>query len=200
MTAKASPKGEQTEVVAWYNPSNNNPSQSVTFSRPDRDKWPHLYPVALYAHPAGAEAPSVVGALAGISLEGRQGEPAGTMTVKAHFADGSERVLIADNGNVISHWKNASDLTTGALRETSVMVCPQCDGEGHYADGVDEAACSTPCTRCASNGWIVDLAALSPQALGEDKSPNAAEVQHPRPTAGSDGQAAKVLGSTGRPR
>lgn len=44
--------------------------------------------------------------------------------------------------------------------EQCVKVCPQCEGEGEYADGVDEAACSTPCTRCGSNGWIVDLAAL----------------------------------------
>lgn len=44
--------------------------------------------------------------------------------------------------------------------EQCVMVCPQCDGEGFYADGLDEAACSTECTRCGSNGWIVDLSAL----------------------------------------
>jgi hypothetical protein len=50
-------------------------------------------------------------ALSGISLDGCQGEPAGMMTVKAHFADGSEQVLIADNGNVISHWKNVSGLS-----------------------------------------------------------------------------------------
>lgn len=45
-------------------------------------------------------------------------------------------------------------------REQCVKVCPQCEGEGTYADGLDEAACSTECTRCGSNGWIVDLAAL----------------------------------------
>jgi hypothetical protein len=44
--------------------------------------------------------------------------------------------------------------------ELCVMVCPQCEGEGFYADGVDEAACSTECTRCRSNGWIVDTVAL----------------------------------------
>lgn len=45
--------------------------------------------------------------------------------------------------------------------ERAVIVCPQCDGEGSYADGLDEAACSTDCTRCGSNGWIVDRAALA---------------------------------------
>jgi hypothetical protein len=46
------------------------------------------------------------------------------------------------------------------LIEQAVMVCPQCEGEGSYPDGLDEAACSTDCTRCGGNGWIVDLAAL----------------------------------------
>ena len=41
--------------------------------------------------------------------------------------------------------------------EQCVMVCPQCDGEGTYADGLDDAACSTICTRCEGNGWIVDV-------------------------------------------
>lgn len=50
--------------------------------------------------------------LTGISLDGQQGEPAGMMTVKAHFSDGSESVLIRDNGNVISHWKNVDALAT----------------------------------------------------------------------------------------
>lgn len=53
--------------------------------------------------------------------------------------------------------------TNGNLAdERAVMVCPQCEGEGSYADGRDEAACTTECTRCGSNGWIVDLAALRP--------------------------------------
>lgn len=53
--------------------------------------------------------------------------------------------------------------------EQCVMVCPQCEGEGHYADGTDEAACTTFCTRCGTNGWIVDLARhrLATQALKE---------------------------------
>jgi hypothetical protein len=50
----------------------------------------------------------------------------------------------------------------GVVRnERAVMVCPQCEGEGCYADGVDDAACSTECTRCGSNGWIVDLASVT---------------------------------------
>ena len=49
----------------------------------------------------------------------------------------------------------------GDVVERAVIVCPQCDGEGSYADGLDEAACSTDCTRCGSNGWIVDRAALA---------------------------------------
>lgn len=51
-------------------------------------------------------------------------------------------------------------MTNELAREQCVKVCPQCEGEGTYADGLDEAACSTECTRCGSNGWIVDLAAL----------------------------------------
>ena len=60
--------------------------------------------------------------------------------------------------------------------EQCVMVCPQCDGEGSYADGLDEAACSTDCTRCGGNGWIADIAALraredagSPEVTRADK-------------------------------
>lgn len=45
--------------------------------------------------------------------------------------------------------------------ETAVMVCPQCEGSGCYADGVDEAACSTTCTRCDGNGWIADADKLT---------------------------------------
>lgn len=45
--------------------------------------------------------------------------------------------------------------------ERAVTVCPQCEGEGGYPDGLDEAACHTDCTRCGGNGWIVDLAALN---------------------------------------
>lgn len=57
----------------------------------------------------------------------------------------------------------------GGVSEKAVMVCPQCEGEGGYPDGLDDAACHTDCTRCAGNGWIVDLAALAqPVEAGED--------------------------------
>lgn len=55
----------------------------------------------------------------------------------------------------------------GATGEKSVMICPQCEGEGSYADGLDEAACSTECTRCGGNGWIVDLASFAGQVDSE---------------------------------
>lgn len=56
-----------------------------------------------------------------------------------------------------------------SVNEKSVMVCPQCEGEGGYPDGLDEAACHTDCTRCDGNGWIVDIAALAqPVEAGED--------------------------------
>ena len=45
--------------------------------------------------------------------------------------------------------------------EKAVIVCPQCEGEGGYPDGLDEAACHTDCTRCAGNGWIADITELS---------------------------------------
>lgn len=64
------------------------------------------------------------------------------------------------------HWTETPLYTQPAINsggevERAVMVCPQCEGEGSYADGLDEAACSTECTRCAGNGWIVDCAALA---------------------------------------
>lgn len=52
------------------------------------------------------------------------------------------------------------DSSTDLAAERAVKVCPQCEGEGGYPDGLDEAACYTDCTRCDGNGFIVDLAAL----------------------------------------
>lgn len=46
------------------------------------------------------------------------------------------------------------------VHEKDIIFCPQCEGEGGYPDGLDEAACHTDCTRCDGSGWIVDLAAL----------------------------------------
>lgn len=57
-------------------------------------------------------------------------------------------------------YHHAPAARSGAMNEKAVMVCPQCEGEGEYADGLDEAACSTPCTRCDGNGWIVDFSAI----------------------------------------
>lgn len=37
-----------------------------------------------------------------------------------------------------------------------VNVCPTCEGEGSYADGVDEGACSEQCLKCEGEGWVVD--------------------------------------------
>jgi len=55
-----------------------------------------------------------------------------------------------------------SDQTPPAVDvEKAVITCPQCDGEGGYPDGVDEAACHTDCTRCDGAGWIVDTAAIA---------------------------------------
>ncbi|MEW9855892.1 hypothetical protein [Novosphingobium sp. M1R2S20] len=53
-----------------------------------------------------------------------------------------------------------TDQDASGAMEQAVKVCPQCDGEGGYPDGLDEDACHTECTRCGSNGWIVDLEAL----------------------------------------
>jgi len=45
------------------------------------------------------------------------------------------------------------------IGEKDIIFCPQCEGEGGYPDGLDDAACHTDCTRCDGSGWIVDLAA-----------------------------------------
>lgn len=68
----------------------------------------------------------------------------------------------ARKADAIAAWNRRASLTQpdAALVERAVMVCPQCEGEGSYADGLDEAACSIECTRCGGNGWIVDLATL----------------------------------------
>lgn len=67
------------------------------------------------------------------------------------------------------------DVPGGAMTpEQCVMVCPQCEGEGTYADGLDDAACSTICTRCEGNGWIVDVHSYnyaSAKIAGDKDSP-----------------------------
>lgn len=39
------------EPVAWRDPSNIDPSQSVTFDKMKALKWPHIYRQPLYTHP-----------------------------------------------------------------------------------------------------------------------------------------------------
>ena len=48
-TSAAPQEGRQP--VAWYDPMNKEPGQSVTFDPAKRKKWPHLFPVALYVSP-----------------------------------------------------------------------------------------------------------------------------------------------------
>ena len=40
--------------VAWRDPTNMNPGQSVTFDRTKREKWPHIYSRPLFAAPVPA--------------------------------------------------------------------------------------------------------------------------------------------------
>lgn len=49
--------------------------------------------------------------VASVTLEGRQGEPAGMMTVTLHMSDGREVPIIRDNGNIISHWARVDAAT-----------------------------------------------------------------------------------------
>lgn len=35
----------------------------------------------------------------------------------------------------------------------AITLCPVCEGEGTVADGLDEAACSTPCPPCFGTGF-----------------------------------------------
>lgn len=42
----------EDEPVAWHDPSNTDPGQSVRFGRKDHEKWPHIYNTPLYLHPA----------------------------------------------------------------------------------------------------------------------------------------------------
>lgn len=72
--------------------------------------------------------------------------------------------------------------------ELRIVSCPQCEGEGGYPDGLDEAACHTVCTRCAGNGFIVDPSLLADLeaaearvgVLGKLLSRSGAYMQPPR--------------------
>jgi len=54
--------------------------------------------------------------------------------------------------------------------EQLLKTCPQCDGEGGYPDGLDEAACHTDCPRCLGIGWIVDTDAILNRSTEEDRN------------------------------
>jgi len=80
---------------------------------PERDMKP------LYASPVVPVGSREEAVVASVTLEGRQGEPAGMMTVTLHMSDGSEVPIIRDNGNVISHWARVgAAVQQAALRPT----------------------------------------------------------------------------------
>ena len=58
---------QQAEPVAWYDPTNKIPRQAVTFSKADRDEWPHIYKEPLYLHPPAAEVQLLRDAVAKLS-------------------------------------------------------------------------------------------------------------------------------------
>jgi len=66
------------------------------------------------------------------------------------------------------------DCDVAITPEQCVIICPQCEGEGCYADGLDDAACSTICTRCESNGMIVDVHSYE-YALARHRTQSAAQ-------------------------
>lgn len=68
-------------------------------------------------------------------------------------------------------------MTRRSHLEKAVHVCPQCEGEGEHADGVDDAACSTQCVRCDGNGWLVDLAILSQTFEAGEAHPSNEELE-----------------------
>jgi hypothetical protein len=73
------------------------------------------------------------------------------------------KAALARQGEImtaIDETRVAEIVVRSTKAEQAVMVCPQCEGEGGYPDGLDEDACHTDCTRCGTNGWIVDLAEL----------------------------------------
>lgn len=57
---------QQAEPVAWRDPSNKSPRQAVTFSKADRDEWPHIYKEPLYLHPPAAEVQRLRDAAGGV--------------------------------------------------------------------------------------------------------------------------------------
>jgi hypothetical protein len=61
-------------------------------------------------------------AVVAVSLDGRQGEPAGMMTVTLHMSDGSDVPIIRDNGNLINHWARVDAGTQQAAVSTAEQV------------------------------------------------------------------------------
>jgi hypothetical protein len=61
--ALSAQKSAPVAPVAWCDPTNHNPGQSVTFSQATKEQWPHLYPLALYAHPPAQATPEISGDL-----------------------------------------------------------------------------------------------------------------------------------------
>lgn len=47
----AAPVSAGQEMVAWYDPTNRDPKQAVTFDRRVMEEWPHIYSRPLYAAP-----------------------------------------------------------------------------------------------------------------------------------------------------
>ena len=70
--------------------------------RPSRVAFHH--DTALALRDAIASLKATRPTVASVSLDGRQGEPAGMMTVTLHMSDGVEVPIIRDNGNLITHW------------------------------------------------------------------------------------------------
>ena len=92
------------------------------------------------------------------------------------------------------------DVPGGAMTpEQCVMVCPQCEGEGTYADGLDDAACSTICTRCEGNGWIVDVHSYNYASAKIVGDLVMTEQLKPCPFCGSRGMIAATLDDMYRP-
>lgn len=78
------------QPVAWYDPTNTEPGQSVTFDRKVRDKWPHCYPVALYARGVAPCAPGLAWMVPAMR-EMAKGLPNNKASALLKWADAIER-------------------------------------------------------------------------------------------------------------
>lgn len=50
----------------------------------------------------------------------------------------------------------------------AITLCPVCEGEGTPADGLDEAACSTPCPPCFGTGFDARAAIAAMKGTSDD--------------------------------